>query len=239
MVNNIETQEIQTIKKGIVSYFPLLEPFMSRVPFQKTNDVKTAATNGRQVFYSGSYTSGLSFEEKIFLFAHEIMHIAFDHVMRSNDKDPEIWNQATDAVINQQLKASGLPMPAGGIDIPEAANNSAEDMYKKLMRNKTQKTTIANTQGEHKFWEDAVKAAIAEYEQKQINPEISSQREKHFTQANEELKKAIEAKINDCLYVADKKKKLTTCTIQINRDHLKKPNQIFVQIQTTTRTMSK
>lgn len=243
MVHNTETKEIQSIKKGIVSHFPLLESFMLRVPFQKTNDVKTAATNGHQVFYSDSYTSKLTFEEKIFLFAHEIMHIAFDHVMRSDNKDPEIWNQATDAVINQKLKASGLPMPAGGIDIPEAANNSAEEMYEKLMKKKTKnpvvKTQVVNTQGEHKLWEDAVKAAIADLSQKQTDPEISSQREKNFTPANEELKKEIEAKIRDYLHFSGKSKKLTTFTLQVNRDHLKNPNQIFVQIQTNTCTMSK
>ena len=243
MVHNTETKEIQSIKKGIVSHFPLLESFLLRVPFQKTNDVKTAATNGHQVFYSDSYTSKLTFEEKIFLFAHEIMHIAFDHVMRSDNKDPEIWNQATDAVINQKLKASGLPMPAGGIDIPEAANNSAEEMYEKLMKKKTKnsvvKTQVVNTQGEHKLWEDAVKAAIADLSQKQTDPEISSQREKNFTPANEELKKEIEAKIRDYLHFSGKSKKLTTFTLQVNRDHLKNPNQIFVQIQTNTRTMSK
>lgn len=243
MIHNTETKEIQSIKKGIVSHFPLLESFMLRVPFQKTNDVKTAATNGHQVFYSDSYTSKLTFEEKIFLFAHEIMHIAFDHVMRSDNKDPEIWNQATDAVINQKLKASGLPMPAGGIDIPEAANNSAEEMYEKLMKKKTKnpvvKTQVVNTQGEHKLWEDAVKAAIADLSQKQTDPEISSQREKNFTPANEELKKEIEAKIRDYLHFSGKSKKLTTFTLQVNRDHLKNPNQIFIQIQTNTRTMSK
>lgn len=238
MNKNTETKEIQSIKKGIASHFPLLEPFMSRVPFQKTNDVKTAATNGHQVFYADSYTSKLTFEEKIFLFAHEIMHIAFDHVMRSGTKDPKVWNYATDAVINQRLKASGLPMPAGGIDIPEAANKSAEEMYDKLME-KEKPITAVDAQSEHKLWADAVQEAITKYAQKQISPELSSQREKHFTQANEALKKEIEAKIKDYLHFSGKNKKLTTFTLQLNRDHLKKPNRIFIQIQTTTRTIAK
>ena len=40
-------------------------------------------------------------EEQTFVFAHEVCHIAFNHILRSEGKDEDIWNIATDAVINQ------------------------------------------------------------------------------------------------------------------------------------------
>ena len=66
------------------------------------------------------------------------MHDAFDHIMRSKDKDPELWNIATDVVINQMLKAAGLPLIEGGIDMPQATNKSAEEMCEILKEKKQQ-----------------------------------------------------------------------------------------------------
>ena len=70
---------------------------------------------------------------KFFLFAHEICHVAFEHIFRSEGKDKRLWNIATDSVINALLKQDGLPMIEGGVDIPEAINYDAEEMYNKLL----------------------------------------------------------------------------------------------------------
>ena len=43
-------------------------------------------------------------DEQIFVFAHEVCHIAFDHILRSEGKVSSIWNISTDAVINAFLK---------------------------------------------------------------------------------------------------------------------------------------
>ena len=211
MTNVAQKQEMVAIKKGIMAKFPLMGPVIARVPFQEDNHVKTAATNGHQVFYSTSYTCQLTFEEKIFLFAHEIMHIAFDHVMRSGDKDPEIWNYATDAVINQMLKASGLPMPAGGIDIPEAAGKSVDEVYENLIQANYQQKHVG-VQGQHGLWEDAVKEAAKKQNKQMINPQISAEREKQFMQTNEAFKQEQHQAQNV---------KLTKCVINPNRSYLK------------------
>ena len=75
----------------------------------------------------------LSVEEQTFIFAHEVCHIAFNHILRSEGKDPQIWNTATDAVINAFLKSDGLKMIDGGVDIAEAINYDAEQLYEKLL----------------------------------------------------------------------------------------------------------
>lgn len=49
--------------------------------------------------------------------------------MRSEGKDPELWNIATDGVINQFLKRDGLKMAKGGVDMAEAINYDAEQLY--------------------------------------------------------------------------------------------------------------
>lgn len=85
------------------------------------------------------YLESLSVEEQTFIFAHEVCHIAFNHILRSEGKDPELWNIATDGVINQFLKRDGLKMAPGGVDMAEAINYDAEQLYEKLLQEKQQR----------------------------------------------------------------------------------------------------
>lgn len=80
----------------------------------------------------------MSVEEQTFIFAHEVCHIAFNHILRSEGKNPELWNIATDGVINQFLKRDGLKMAPGGVDMAEAINYDAEQLYEKLLQEKQQ-----------------------------------------------------------------------------------------------------
>ena len=176
---------IENIKNGVLRKFPLLGATMSNLTFESSNNIPTAATNGEKVFYSPEFVEELSYDERIFLFSHEIMHDAFDHIMRSKGKDPELWNIATDAVINQMLKLANLPLPEGGVDMPEANGKSAEEMYEILLEKQQQNEQNQNGENngnnqqneqqngqdnnssQHSMWEDAVNQA----EQKQQEQE--------------------------------------------------------------------
>ena len=94
---------------------------------------QTAYTDGRDIYFNKTFMDTLDEKEQIFVFAHEMSHIALDHIMRSDGKDPQLWNIATDAVINQELLRDRLLMPEGGINIKDALNHSAEWVYRKLL----------------------------------------------------------------------------------------------------------
>ncbi|UKI28058.1 MAG: hypothetical protein L6V91_08705 [Bacilli bacterium] len=99
----------------------------------------TAGTDGETIYYNPEYLEGLSVEEQTFIFAHEVCHIAFNHILRSEGKNPELWNIATDGVINQFLKRDGLKMAPGVVDMAEAINYDAEQLYEKLLQEKNNK----------------------------------------------------------------------------------------------------
>ena len=63
------------------------------------------------------------------------MHIAFNHINRSEGKDQFLWNIATDAVINAFLMEDGLPIPEGGVNIPWASKYNAEELYNVIKKN--------------------------------------------------------------------------------------------------------
>lgn len=123
---------IGSIKNRLLVKYPAFGSIIANVKFEESYSKETAATDGEIIYYNPTFIEPLSSDEQVFLLAHEVCHIAFDHIFRSEGKDHTIWNIATDAVINALLVKDGLPLIKGGVDIKDAINHTAEEMYKKL-----------------------------------------------------------------------------------------------------------
>lgn len=207
---------LESIKNGVLRKFPLLGATMANLTFEPSKDVQTAGTDGKRVVYSPKFIEGLTYDERVCLISHEIMHDAFDHIMRSKGKDPELWNQATDAVINQMLKAAKLPLPQGGVDMPEAVGKSAEEMYEILQERRRQQQqqngqgqngeNNDNQQqegeqgqpqqngqgqgaGQHNMWEEAVKQAEREQQEQDQSQNGQNNNQNSQSQSQQQSKR--------------------------------------------------
>ena len=138
--------DIDSIKRKLLIKYPTFGSVIANLKFQASKDIATAGTDGKVLLYNPKFLGGLSEKQQIFIFAHVICHVAFEHIFRSEGKDKRLWNIATDSVINALLKQDGLPIVEGGVDIPEAINYDAEEMYKKLLEEK-KKQEQQNSQG--------------------------------------------------------------------------------------------
>ena len=187
--------DIDSIKRKLLIKYPTFGSIIVNLEFQANTDVGTAGTDGKVVLYNPNFLNGLSDKEQIFLFAHEICHVAFEHIFRSEGKDKKLWNIATDSVINALLQQDGLPMVEGGVDIPEAVNYDAEEMYNKLLEEKKQQEQ-QNSQGQqeqqeetdighdtHSLWDKAIE------ERKKEQEEQAKQKKEENTQRTDKDKK--------------------------------------------------
>ena len=129
---------IETIKRRMLVKYPTFGSVVAKLKYLENKQIPTAATDGEIVYYNQDFLNTLNEDEQIFLFAHEVCHVAFNHILRREGKDKKLWNKATDAVINALLKEDGLEMVPGGVDIPEAIQYDAEQMYEKLLAEKQQ-----------------------------------------------------------------------------------------------------
>ena len=129
---------IESIKRKLLVKYPFFGSVVANSNFIAEPAVGTAGTDGKNIYYNPNFIESITDDQQTFIFAHEICHIAFDHIFRSEGKDKDLWNIATDSVVNAFLKQDGLPIVEGGIDIPEAINYDAEEMYKKLLEKKKQ-----------------------------------------------------------------------------------------------------
>ena len=128
--------DIAALKRKTVARYPFFGSVAAGVEYEETDRVRTTAGNGKTIFYNPSYLAGLSPGGQIFALAHELCHIAFNHIRRSRGRDMLIWKEATDAVVNQLLKRDGLEIPPGAVDHPEAIDYDAEQYYEILMEHK-------------------------------------------------------------------------------------------------------
>ena len=131
--------DIAALKRKMLVKYPFFGSVVASVGYKENKDIPTAGTDGETIYYNPEYLEGLSVEEQTFIFSHEVCHIAFNHILRSEGKNPELWNIATDGVINQFLKRDGLKMAPGVVDMAEAINYDAEQLYEKLLQEKQQR----------------------------------------------------------------------------------------------------
>lgn len=64
---------------------------------------KTAATDGRSIFFNREFFEPLTTKQVEFVIAHEVLHNVFDHMGRREGRDPKIFNIAADYCVNGQL----------------------------------------------------------------------------------------------------------------------------------------
>ena len=129
---------VESIKRRLLVKYPFFGSVVANSNFIVEPAVGTAGTDGKNIYYNPNFIESITDDQQTFIFAHEICHIAFDHIFRSEGKDKDLWNIATDSVVNAFLKQDGLPIVEDGVDIPEAINYDAEEMYKKLLEKKKQ-----------------------------------------------------------------------------------------------------
>lgn len=126
--------DINVIKRKMLIKYPFFGRVVTNVKYVETTSIKTAATDGTTIYYNPGFVTSLTIEEQVFLFAHEVCHIAFNHIKRSKDKNPKLWNIATDAVINAFLQNDGLPLIEGAVNIEDAIQYNVEELYNKLLK---------------------------------------------------------------------------------------------------------
>ena len=96
----------------------------------------TAATDGRHFYYNREFITPLTSEELDFLVGHEVLHCVFDHMDRREGRQPDIWNMATDYVINGTLVREGLgKMPKQGLHDPKYYDKNSDEIYSDLKKN--------------------------------------------------------------------------------------------------------
>jgi predicted metal-dependent peptidase len=101
--------------------------------FISSENIPSAATDGRDVFLNPEFLSSLSTQQQDGLLLHEILHAALLHPLRGQERDPWLWNIAADIVVNGTIcRHPGLELPPGGLRDEKLEQYSVEEVYELL-----------------------------------------------------------------------------------------------------------
>lgn len=178
---------INSVIDRTLIYFPIFKILINNIHFIENNSMATACTNGNTIYYNSSFFQTLSKDEQVFIIAHELMHITLKHLSRLEERNIEIWNYATDAVINQILRKNGLPLVEGVIDCPDALSFSAEEYYE-MVKNRPDCEELMS-----KYRHDKDESVIATHEHwneelaEDLTQGLSDINEHNITEINKKL----------------------------------------------------
>ncbi len=141
-----ELENCPTRKRLITSRVRLLinKPFfgnlITRLPLVDATDFgwcKTAATDGKYIYYNRNFVDKLRDGEVDFLFGHELLHCVYDHLDRRNGRQHLLWNIANDFIVNQTLveeQVGELITTVKACYDPKYRDMSSEEVYEDLLK---------------------------------------------------------------------------------------------------------
>ena len=121
----------RAITKLVISH-PFFGSMALSLDVHQDDNIGTMCTDGKSIKWSAEFVNEISQDETTGTMAHEACHVTFKHMLRRGERDPELWNIATDFAINDILLEAGFTLPKGGLYDPQYKGLSAETIYDRL-----------------------------------------------------------------------------------------------------------
>ena len=146
--NKLTDEETQVLKKkaseilsvcrrNILNKYPFIGSIALRMNMVPVRDirVRTACTDGDSVYFDIAFLSSLSDDERVFVLAHEVWHAVLMHLVRRHNRNPQLFNIATDKEVNNMLKQDGF-VPPSDLCFPEGdeVGKCAEEIYEMMLK---------------------------------------------------------------------------------------------------------
>jgi predicted metal-dependent peptidase len=174
--------KIIVARVGLLLRHPFFGNMATRLKIIDATDwCKTAATDGRNLYYSREFFEKLTTKQVEFVVAHEILHNIFDHLGRKESRDARIFNIAADYCVNGQLirdRIGEMPAEPKIYHDPKHYGKSAEQIYDEIYNDMDEEELAALGQllDDHIDWGDkdsnGTRPSYSKDELKQIRDEI-------------------------------------------------------------------
>lgn len=145
----------QRAKRRLIDHYPLLGALAASFDIEddvrqcQQYDIRVAAIDvgARRIWINPA--AGLSDDECLFVFAHELLHAGLNHCSRRRGRDPLLWNIACDFVINGWLieMSVGTPPNMGLLHDPAFGGHSSEEVYDNLAQDTRRARKLATFRG--------------------------------------------------------------------------------------------
>ncbi len=141
---------LRHVRIGLMMSHPYLATAVARLPLVDATDREwcaTFATDGFTIYFNRDFVRTLSEAGLMFVMAHELIHCIVGHLDRRGERDPFLWNIASDYATNAMLVAHGFQAPAVALLDARFKNDSAERIYDELLKSSTPRGLGSGRQG--------------------------------------------------------------------------------------------
>jgi predicted metal-dependent peptidase len=101
----------------------------ARLELQEDSTIETMQTDGKTLKFSPGYVDSLNHSELITLLCHELCHLSLGHHLRRDGRDPKLWDEACDYVVNDILHEAGFVLPGNAYYDAKWQGMSVEEIY--------------------------------------------------------------------------------------------------------------
>ena len=138
-------QKLQRARVQILLRYSFFGHLLMGLPMRETTDIPTLATDGNVILFNPDFVESIPKDIRIFGILHEIAHIFLLHHTRRGNRNPNLWNEAGDYVINLLLKEEGLTLWEHCLYAEKFRGWSTEKVYDYLIQNPDQQQPKGNS----------------------------------------------------------------------------------------------
>ena len=124
--------ELDPIKQRLLEVYPQWDAFLRQTKLIDSLEVDPAANDGQNIYYNSRRFQFYTPEGQAVLLARQVLHVQLAHYARRGRRDPNLWNRATEAVVNELLSHDGFQLPADSERLPVDTQPVAESVYAAL-----------------------------------------------------------------------------------------------------------
>lgn len=124
-------------RQRLITSYPFFGSIAMRLNLIPVRDIRcpTSCTDGTNIFMDISFYKSLSDDHRLFVLAHEVMHVVLAHMLRLQKRDSLVFNIATDMEINSiLLKERFTLLPDVILPDDKLKGKSAEEIYEILIK---------------------------------------------------------------------------------------------------------
>ena len=119
-------------RSALVLDHPFFGVLALRLRLREDTTCRDLWTDGLTLAYNPAFAATIPEAALVGAQAHEVLHLAFNHHLRRQDRDKDLWNRACDLAVNQILLEAGFSLPQGFFHDAAYAAMAAEEIYAEL-----------------------------------------------------------------------------------------------------------
>ncbi len=177
--NNLSAKEkIKRARIQLQDNNPFFSYLTHHLKITESEEIPTAAVDPHgRLKYNSEWIDELDEGEVTGVLAHEVLHVALEHLIRRGSRQHKLWNIAVDIVVNNMVLDNGFEIPSDE-EVGEAvvdrdrSGDSAEEIYADLLDDAKQvNVSIKDGDGENGFDVHIEGEDISDEEKKEIKEE--------------------------------------------------------------------